>query len=248
MNLTGDKIMERLCEQCGEPFMPKRADASYCGHSCRQQAYLARKMGQGNNFGNLTFNTTDQDEMTDKQEPLVPVTDKATFVSMQDEKPAATLEPHQALTDKKPPEYFSSFLDYIDSRIAFRNRDSFLSAFEIRHPALSHWVNTRYLCLVESLLAVSEMKSVDLDDLKDISNAFHLLLNSEIFKNMPVDYPYAVEMNKYYETIRQFCISSKDEIVVVKFTRTTKSELLAARFELVQFVSWVKFDQLNFSE
>lgn len=236
--------MERLCEHCGEPFIPKRADASYCGHSCRQQAYLARKMGQGHSVGNLSFNPPKEEEMT---EPSIPVTEKEPYPSIKDEKPIQTSKP-EPMMDKKLPEYFSNFLDFIDRRITYRNRDFFLSAFEIRYPALSNWLNTRCLCLIESLLSVSEMRSVDLDDLKDISNAFHLLLNSETFKNMPVNYPYTIEMNKYYETIRQFCISSKEETVLVRFTRTTKAELIAARFELVQFVSWVRFYQLNFSE
>lgn len=238
--------MERECEHCGESFQPKRADAAYCSHSCRQQAYLARKVEQGiQNFGNIIFNPNEPNEMTDKQEPSIPVIDKVTLI--QEEKPAEKLET-KTLTDKKLKEYESNFLEYINERMTFRNRDSFLSAFQIRYPSLSHWINTRYLCLVESLLAVSEMRAVDLDDLKDICNAFHLLLNSETFKNMPVNYPYKNEMCKYYETIRQFCISSKEEITMIRFTRTTKAELLATRFELVQFVSWVRFDQVNFSE
>jgi hypothetical protein len=30
---------ERACETCGEPFTPKRADARYCGPTCRQRAH-----------------------------------------------------------------------------------------------------------------------------------------------------------------------------------------------------------------
>jgi len=239
--------MERECEHCGESFQPKRADANYCSHSCRQQAYLARKVEQGiQNFSGMVFNPDEPAELTDKQEPSLPVTNEEKHPPFQ-EKPAETTQ-QGVLTDKKLKDYESNFLEYINERMTFRNRDSFLSAFQIRYPSLSHWINTRYLCLVESLLAVSEMKGVDLDDLKDICNAFHLLLNSETFKNMPVNYPYKNEMCKYYETIRQFCISSKEETTMIRFTRTTKAELLAARFELVQFVSWIRFDQINFSE
>lgn len=240
--------MERECEHCGESFQPKRADAAYCSQSCRQQAYLARKVEQGvQKFGSIIFNPNEQDQMTNKQEPSLPVTNVEKHPPIQEEKPSEMILERE-LTDKKIRDYESNFLEYINERITFRNRDSFLSAFQIRYPALSHWINTRYLCLVESLLAVSEMRTVDLDDLKDICNAFHLLLNSETFKNMPVNYPYRNEMIKYYDTIKQFCISSKEETTIIRFTRTTKAELLASRFELVQFVSWVRFDQLNFSE
>jgi hypothetical protein len=148
--------------------------------------------------------------------------------------------------DKK--EYESSFLNHIQLRIAVRNRDAVLSIFDLRHPALSQWINTRFLCLVESLLCMSEMKIVELDDLKEICNAFHVLLNSDNFQNMPFNYPYTNEMVKYYETIRLFCGRSQDEAVTVKFTRTTKAELIAARYELAQFVKWIKFDELEFDE
>ena len=33
---------DRPCETCGEPFLPKRADARYCSSRCRQKAYRDR--------------------------------------------------------------------------------------------------------------------------------------------------------------------------------------------------------------
>lgn len=232
--------MERLCDHCKQSFVPKRADANYCGHSCRQRAYLARKAGQAiEQLGELTHIKSTQVELTDKKKK----TDSAETsiaVTREDFQPAIVAEPMN--------DYYSSFLDYIGMRISLRHRDSFLSAFEIRYPELSFWVNGRCLCLIESLLAVSEMKEIDLDELKDICNAFHLFLNSETFKDLPVNYPYTNEMTKYYESIRQFCINSEEENVVLRFTRTTKAELLAARFELAQVVPWVRFDQLNFEK
>jgi len=240
--------MERLCEHCGQPFVPKRIDAAYCGHSCRQQAYLLRKFGLGNNSAEGKSDYSEiQNEMTDNQEPLLSITNDEPQPSPRIEKCIEVTE-SKLLTDKKGTEYSSSFLDYIDQRINFRDYSSFLYAFEIHYPALSYWVNTRYLCLIESLLKLSETKSVDVDDLKDISNAFHLLLHSETFENMPPAYPYKNEMNKYFETIKQFCFNSEEEMVVLRFTRRTKAELLATRFELAQLVAKVGFDQLNFSE
>lgn len=238
--------MERLCEHCGQSFMPKRTDAAYCGQSCRQQAYMARKLGLGiQNPVNLTNSLKELDEIGDKQEPSISVIDRKPSI---EEENLLETEAIVEFRNDKPKQYHSSFLDYIDQRVAFRQRDSFLSAFEFCYPALSHWVNTRSLCLIESLLAVSEMKSVNLNDLKDICDAFYLFFGSKTIKNAAIDYPYMNELNKYYENIRQFCINSEDEVVMLRFTRTTKAELLAARFELIQFVSWIRFDQLNFGE
>ena len=34
---------ERLCRMCSKPFRPKRADAVFCSHACRQRAYQRRQ-------------------------------------------------------------------------------------------------------------------------------------------------------------------------------------------------------------
>ena len=233
--------MERLCEYCGLPFESKRSDAVFCGRSCKQQAYLLRKIGSGiQNNKHISNDSDTQNQLTDN--PYVSLS-----VTKNESKPLKVNSVVQ-LTDKKEVGYSSRFLDYIDQRIRLRDYEPFLYAFEIEYPALSYWLNTRYLCLIESLLALSETKSIDLDDLKDVSNAFQMLLRSETFKNMPVAYPYENEMKKYFEAIKLFCINSEEEIVELRFTRKTKAELLATRFELVQLVPKVGFDQLNFSE
>lgn len=243
--------MERLCQHCGLPFVPKRSDAAFCGRSCKQQAYFLRKIGSGiQNNNDISDNSDSLIEMTDNtdnQEVSLSVTNNQSKPVNKTEKPQVEKEV-VPLKDKKGGEYSSSFLDFIGQRIRLRDYETFLYAFEIEYPALSYWINTRYLCLIESLLVLSEMKSIDLDDLKDISNAFQMLLRSEIFKNMPVAYPYENEMNKYFETIKMFCMNSEEEIVELRFTRKTKAELLATRFELTQLVPRIGFNQLNFSE
>lgn len=49
--------MERICEYCKSPFVPKRTDALYCSHSCRQLAYVLRKATENamEGLNNLTF-------------------------------------------------------------------------------------------------------------------------------------------------------------------------------------------------
>jgi hypothetical protein len=37
------KPIERLCQTCGQPFVPKRADALTCSPACRQRAYRQRQ-------------------------------------------------------------------------------------------------------------------------------------------------------------------------------------------------------------
>jgi hypothetical protein len=42
-----DALEERPCEDCGELFEPRRADARYCSAACRQRAYRSRAAVRG---------------------------------------------------------------------------------------------------------------------------------------------------------------------------------------------------------
>lgn len=235
--------MERLCHNCGQPFEPKRADALYCGQSCRQQAYMTRKTDAGlQNPGELTTiplsqNLSEDDEQTssDKSIPLKEVEEQT--------KPAIN-----AGQDNQENQHFSSFLNCITQKIESRQRELFLAAFDQAHPHYSKWINTRYLSLVESLLAISETSAIPLKDLKDIGEAFYQLLTSEIFGCLPVRYPYIEEMTNYYHSIQQFCDQAKDETITVRFTRNTRADLITSRYELAAIVPWIKFNHLNFAE
>lgn len=77
--------MERLCEYCREPFIPKRSDAKHCSHSCRQLAYVLRKAikAPGENLNELTVKSEasiNGDKINAKQEEL---TDNEKQVSIQ---------------------------------------------------------------------------------------------------------------------------------------------------------------------
>lgn len=234
--------MERICEHCGEPFTSKRADASYCGHSCRQMAYLARRESSSaisEDHADLTIESPEpkiEDSQTTAK-PIGEISGENDFLFLDIDEKADSLARHA-----------SQYLDYIQELIAYRQREVFLAALEIQFPEVSRWINTRCLCLIESLLAVSEKRFVELDDLKDISDALYLFLDSAPLSSLPVNYPYTVEMEKYYHIVRQFCLGAAEERVRIKLTRTTKAQLIASRFELAKMVPRIGFDQLNFSQ
>lgn len=234
--------MERVCEYCGDPFTSKRVDASYCGHSCRQMAYLARREASSaisGDQGNLKIQAVGSEigAIPAAADPIEVVsTRESDFLPVNSEAKTDSVYRHT-----------SQFLDYIQELIAYRQRDVFLAALEIQYPETSRWINTRCLCLIESLLAVSEKRFVELDDLKDISNALYLFLDSAPLSSLPVSYPYTVEIEKYYHIVRQFCLGAAEERVRIKLTRTTKAQLIASRFELAKMVPRVGFDELNFS-
>ena len=66
-------------------------------------------------------------------------------------------------------------------------------------------VSTRFKCFVECLLTFSEMKTIELDDLKEICNAFTLLIISSYFKSMPEAYLYIDEILELRESLKMIC-------------------------------------------
>lgn len=66
--------MEQICEYCKQPFTPKRADALYCSHSCRQLSYVLRKASKGNGIDGLkelTYKPDPSRGIQDNKEPSI---------------------------------------------------------------------------------------------------------------------------------------------------------------------------------
>lgn len=111
------------------------------------------------------------------------------------------------------------------------------------------WVNLRYRCLVESILTLSEMRTINLDDLKEICNAFTDMIRSDEFENLPEYYPYSKEIKTLWQSIKNLCLEADEEKPLnFKIKRSTRLNLLATRWELAHFVKKESFNQLNFEE
>jgi hypothetical protein len=111
------------------------------------------------------------------------------------------------------------------------------------------WVSTRFKCLLECLLMISEMKTIELDELKEICNAFTLLIRSNYFKSLPQPYPYTNEILELRESLKKICQSiDGNESFKFRLLPQTKKELIAARWELHYYVPKVNFSELNFKE
>ncbi|MBA2611188.1 MAG: hypothetical protein H0U95_04400 [Bacteroidetes bacterium] len=110
------------------------------------------------------------------------------------------------------------------------------------------WVSTRFKCLAECLLTFSEMKTIKVDDLKEICNAFTLLIRSNYFKSLQ-NYPYANEILELRESLKKIC-QSADENETLKFRLLpqNKKELIATRWELHYYAPKVNFSELSFKE
>lgn len=272
--------MERLCEYCKKPFVPKRADALYCGQSCRQLAYVLRKASGQVALGekpqvtqtselhqiktqeSLTI-LTDKEQLTLEEKELFNVlTDNDANPSKQgykttrqvsekgdaEEKEAKlTVKTKSELNPKEEIEHKSLFLQELNALIEQRGNLDILDEWNTAAEDFVYWVNIRYRCLAECLLILSERTSVNLDDLKEICNAFTSLAQTEQFEELPSEYPYTKEILTMKGVLKDFCTNSDEEgVVSFNFKRETKLKMLATRWELANFVEKKPFNTLKF--
>lgn len=297
--------MECRCEYCKEVFVPKRIDARYCSHSCRQLAYVLRKaqidvgisvtekqmnnsetsivsenkqeastnnalimhdpsIEEGKNE-ELSINLTDKaDESSIKANEIMPYLSKEEDISVNTE-PELSVNKNKrdGFIDTKPiisvvkpvreeekyQHYNSLYLDEIVELTQERDNTGILFSFLHNKTAGSAcWISLRYRCLLECLLSFSEMQSIELDDLKEVCNAFTGILESKSFKVMIPEYPYLNEIPKLRGLIKNLCLNAKEQTLTFRLKKETKLQLIASRWELANYVPKVSFDSLNFKE
>lgn len=282
--------MEQICEYCKQPFMPKRADALYCSHSCRQLAYVLRKAAGGNGFDGLKELTYKPNPSKVAQENKEPSIKTALVNNYQSTLTERLDEQLQELTDKieepsikhikennypsinitasdnveteavdpsinkqakdEYTEYESEFINELAKLTIEREYESILGMMVYNNRESSaFWVSVRYKCLLECLLTFSEMKSIDLDDLKEVCNALITLTKSRSFGYLTFKYPYTDEIIQLKDAIKSICMDNEDnEQINFRFKRETKIKMIASRWELSQSIPKVSFSELNFKE
>lgn len=144
--------------------------------------------------------------------------------------------------------YSSRFVMEMDQLYGDRDLSYSLSKFFDAKDEAGIWVSERYRCLLEVLLRFSELKWIELDDLKEVCNAFTSVINSKYFKYVHPSYPYIGEIKKLREQIRNTCIKTIGEQLKYRLSRDHKQKLIVARCELSQFVPKKKFCELKFKE
>jgi len=108
------------------------------------------------------------------------------------------------------------------------------------------WVSLRFRCLVECLLTFSEMKCVELNDLKEVCNAFTMVIQSNYFKNLPKSYPYINEIIVLRDNLKKICIEN-NKFPEIKFRLPkSKKRLMATRWQLAHYVPKKNFNTVKF--
>ncbi len=262
--------MERLCEYCQTSFTPKRVDMYYCSHSCRQMAYLKRKNQAyelGNELKQLTYplnnietqkvqapkeisNTNSEASEDDiervkelKENPFTNSVDGNNIISHHVDK--ENIQPAPSKEDYTAKE--SIFIKELTDLSNERDYINDLSILYYQKCEATAWVIIRYRCLVECLLTFSEMKQIELDDLKEVCNAFTELINSKYFIYLPVKFPYTEEIEATRNSLKQICLNAdEDEPLNFKLQYETKKKMIITRWELAHYAQKRSFSQLNF--
>jgi hypothetical protein len=234
--------MEKECPHCHKTFEVQRIDSLYCSRSCRQMAYMERKMerlksenlqGIGEMSEGHIANLPEIKKETDTTEPIALPIHKKIEAPVKEEEyvPAPSI-----------------FLDTIRQRI---DDDSNMSAMNtcirIHQDIHSYWIGLRLRCLIECLLLFSECKYTKVADLMEICNALTLMQRSIHYQSLPDVFPYIETMRGLREKLKRLCIKAhKAEQIKFRLEQKDKIEMVAMRYELAQFIPKKKFNQLDF--
>lgn len=147
--------------------------------------------------------------------------------------------------EKKYVNKMPAFLQLIWDEVGEMDRLDRLSTQYLRmHPEV-YWVCVRIRCLVECLLTFSEMKEIELDDLKEVYNALTILMRSTVYERLPNSFPYFSEMEFWQKSLKELCLN-EEEVFRFRMKNETKAKLIAIRFEMSQYVPKEAFSKLEF--
>ncbi|MHB8258700.1 MAG: hypothetical protein ACYDCN_00360 [Bacteroidia bacterium] len=137
------------------------------------------------------------------------------------------------------------WIDSLHEQINERGVDYWLHN-NARKGGKSKWVSVHYLCLLECILTISDMKAVEWNNLAELCNAFIFLSNTSYYKELPNDYPYLKDIISLRDKLKSFCLETQDEEwVQFRLKFDDKIDLMLQRYELADSFSKISFNQLQ---
>ncbi len=111
------------------------------------------------------------------------------------------------------------------------------------------WTNTRFRCLAESLIKLSNYSRIDRHTLLCIADAFKRLVASETFNKLPNDYPFKEFIIELFLGLNKMltdkgCLS----MFAFKLTKERKAQLICIRHQLMLHTPEIKFTEIDFAE
>lgn len=265
--------MEKICEHCGDLFIAKRKDVVYCSASCRQMAYMERRLNSFSGsedisqtqISNLSIDTSNTKPSIDisKKDSETSIDglgeyDETSIDTLQKEKINHINKSETSLTNElinKEPikEYHFVNSKYLNAISDLSNQRDYISILNnciyVHKNVPCYDVGMRLKCLVECLLLFSEMKLTDIDDLKEVCNAFTLTIGSNYYKGLPDKFPYQSYIVSLRDKLKQLIIENRDdEKIQFRVSTENKIELIVTRYELSYFFTKKRFCDINFAE
>lgn len=226
--------MKKDCAYCKKTFEVQRVDSVYCSRSCRQMAYMERKMERMKEAKLNGAGKSDQPREPNMPNSLLP--------AIREENAVPKLEAEYQVHNSK-------LLDRIREQIEDDRAMSAMHAcIRIHQDIHSYWVGERLRCLVECLLMFSEAKFTSVADLMELCNAFTTVQRSIHYQNLPQLFPYRDVIDGLREKLRRLCIKAqKADQLKFRIDMEDKISLITVRYGLAQFFSKQRFSDLEFS-
>ncbi|MGZ4079680.1 MAG: hypothetical protein ACXVPW_18820, partial [Bacteroidia bacterium] len=111
------------------------------------------------------------------------------------------------------------------------------------------WVSERLVCLLESLIRLSNYSTIDKHTLLCITDAFNKLIKSNAFKNLPDDYNYTKLIQELSFKLNSLLAQNKySGRIKFNLSFELKTTLIINRVELFNSFPEPKFSELDFTE
>ena len=111
------------------------------------------------------------------------------------------------------------------------------------------WVNTRFRCLADGLIKLSNYSRIDLHTLLCITDAFKRLVTSTTFNRLPNDYPFKELIIELFLGLnKMFAEKGHLKMLAFKLTKERKAHLICFRHQLMLHTAEMKFSEIDFIE
>lgn len=111
------------------------------------------------------------------------------------------------------------------------------------------WVNTRFRCLAEGLIKLSNYTRIDQHTLLCVTDAFKRLVTSTTFNRLPNDYPSKELIIELFLGLNKM-LEEKGHLKMLAFklTKERKAHLICIRHQLMLHTPEIKFSEIDFIE
>ena len=111
------------------------------------------------------------------------------------------------------------------------------------------WVNTRFRCLAEGLIKLSNYSRIDHHTLLCVTDAFKRLVTSATLNKLPKDYPFKELIIELFLGLNKVLAEKGHlKMLAFKITKERKAQLICIRHHLMHHTSEINFSEIDFIE